>query len=163
MWTTDSLVGKVFNTPREILQYVGTEFIRDGIHPDWHCMAALSDKNLTRLLCNKGPSSDPLVAVTDCRFPNEFNYLLNKFQDEAKFYYVERPEAEEILSNASHKSELEILNVKDLIVAHGGEIIQNNSDLKNLTKKVKDVALPESSTEGGKPKPGSRFRWSQVN
>jgi hypothetical protein len=156
---TDRLVGTTLTTPRQILQIIGTEFIRNEIHPDWHCMAAFSEKNLTEVV--KSGNRNITVAVTDCRFPNEFNYILKKFGHDAAFFYVERPEAEERLAKATHASETSVIQVKELIEAVDGEVINNAGTLDELEEVLKSIKVPEST---GKPTkvgdvPGSRFRW----
>ena len=157
---TSKLVGTLFKTPRQILQVIGTEFIRDEIHEDWHCMAAFSEKNLKIVL---GKRDNVVVAVTDCRFANEFNFLSRKFGEDLKFFYVERPSAEEVLAEATHRSETGVLEVKELLLANGGEVIDNSGSLQDLEDTVKGLNLPKKATgkaaKEGKPEPGSRFRW----
>jgi hypothetical protein len=58
--------GIELKTPREILQYLGTEILRDCINPNYHALVvkhAIDSRNLQK------------VAITDCRFPNERNFI----------------------------------------------------------------------------------------
>lgn len=52
--------GKKFNTPREILQFVGTELVRNCVDRDYWIKAMTNDVR-----------GHARVVVTDCRFPNE--------------------------------------------------------------------------------------------
>jgi hypothetical protein len=64
-------------TPRYVLQYWGTEVIRQGFHDDmW--IASLE---------NKLRSSEDSVVITDCRFPNEIKGLK---EQGAKVIWVQR-------------------------------------------------------------------------
>ena len=155
---TDNLVGRLLKTPREVLQIIGTEFIRNEIHPDWHCMAAFSEKNLKEVI--KSNNRNLTIAVTDCRFPNEFNYINAKFGADAEYFYVERPEAEERLAKATHASETEVLKVKDLLLKFGGTVIENNGTIEDLKSKLADIKVPDSSGKvDDTPAPGSRFKF----
>jgi hypothetical protein len=57
-----ALKGKVFETPREVLQFVGTEICRMVIHPDFH--AEVVRMKIEREGLQK-------VVISDCRFLNE--------------------------------------------------------------------------------------------
>lgn len=157
---TDKLVGTRFTKPRQILQVIGTEFIRDEIHENWHCMAAFGEKNLSKIF---GTSRNIVVGVTDCRFPNEFDYLSKRFGEDVSWFYVSRPEAEEHLAKATHRSETEILKVKEKILQAGGSTIENSGDIERLTNLLNDVKLPKADKPGkqGRPAKGSRFKFVQ--
>lgn len=55
-------IGKAFRTPREVLQYFGTNIIRHEINPDYHAdyVKAIMDRN-----------GWDKVTIPDCRFGNE--------------------------------------------------------------------------------------------
>lgn len=116
-------VGTVLNTPRQVLQYVGTEMIR-AVDFDWHCKAAF-----TTVDWRFGDSG----VVTDCRFLNEYEYLVAHHAPE--FYYVERPLAEAQLTAATHTSELEILRVREKIT----NVIHNTGTKEDLTTLVQSI------------------------
>lgn len=118
-------IGVGVQSPRQLLQYVGTEVIREW-RPDWHCAAAFSPHHLAQLDVVAGAT----YAVTDCRFMNEYEYL-NSHHD-VSFHYVSRPEAEAVLATATHSSELGVLALKAII----GSIIENNGTLGDLKKRV---------------------------
>jgi hypothetical protein len=52
----------MFKSPREALQFLGTEILRDCIHPDYHA-------EVVKKIIDKNGWED--VVITDCRFPNE--------------------------------------------------------------------------------------------
>lgn len=143
-------LGTQFKTPREILQIIGTELIRNTVHQDYHCLAAFSEHN--QKLSQISPNA--LYAVTDCRFVSEYEYL--KKNHECLFFYVERPEAEQVLATATHASELEVLEVRKHLLAEGGTLIQNIGTLDELKEKL--MKIP-STTVSPKPPQGSRLRF----
>lgn len=151
-------MGNNFQTPRQLLQYLGTEIIRNYVNPDWHCMAAFGAENmrLSKL------TNTLAYAVTDCRFVNEYAYLKQNYPN-AYFFYVERPEAEEVLVAATHASELETQQVKALLLADGGEIIKNEGSLKDLEKLVKTLEIekrePLTPVDPNSPMNG-RFKFA---
>lgn len=58
-----NMIGKVtFETPRHILQYVGTEILRNIIDEDYHAKVLYQDIQA---------SGAKNIAISDCRFPNE--------------------------------------------------------------------------------------------
>jgi len=119
--------GRQIKTPRELLQVIGTNFIRDRLYKNWHVEAAFNDE-ITKLL-----DPDGIYAVTDARFTNELDYLYEKFGiDELVTYYIERPKAEKQLKKATHQSELEILELKKRVPED--HIIKNNKSLKEYQK-----------------------------
>jgi hypothetical protein len=128
--------GIVCDTPRKLLQVVGTDFIRNLIYKDWHINAAFGLKWLN--IAGKRPKKGDVFAVTDARFLNEFEFLAGKFP-ELKAFYVERPEAEEKLANATHSSELEVKKIRKAIVDGGHTVVQNNGTLKDLGTRLKDL------------------------
>lgn len=145
------LEDRQLNTPREVLQVVATDFIRNKVYDEWHMRAAFSEKALAKLESNK------IYCVTDIRFPNEYEFLREKFGDAFECYYVERPEAEERLAKATHPSETEILKIKALL--EETNVLQNDGTIAEFKKKLKALKPPkgETSKSGTTGKPGSRF------
>lgn len=149
------LEGMVIKTPRQLLQIIGTEYIRNRINPDWHLQAAFSKSTLEKL------DQDGLYCVTDARFPNEYTFLATKFGEDFKGFYVERPEAEERLAKSQHDSELQVLEVKKLIAEDN--IIVNNKSLEDLKKKLLLLNLGSSQPKKGmKGQPSSKFKYAQA-
>lgn len=130
-WQQEELVdlfskfeGKEFSSRREILQFIGTEMIR-AYDPDWHCKAAFSQNF----------DASQTWAVTDCRFLNEYEYL--KKNHDCRFFYIERPEAEEALALATHQSEREIIEVRARAEAEGLlTVIRNDGSFQDLKDKL---------------------------
>jgi hypothetical protein len=127
------LEGQILSSPREILQIIGTEWIRNRIHPDWHLQAAFAKKAMSQL------NPDGLYCVTDARFPNEYQFLADRFGEDFRGFYVERPEAEERLAQSTHASELQVLEVKKLITSEN--ILVNNGSIDDLKKKLLSLKL----------------------
>lgn len=115
-------------TPRHMLQFVGTDIIRERIYKEWHLEAAFGKKARAKL------SANGVYCVTDARFLNEFQFLKTQFGDKIEFYYIQRPQAEQELAKASHPSELEILEIKERIPAEN--IIENSGSLKDLEERI---------------------------
>ena len=115
-------------TPRELLQYVGTEIIRKHINPAWHIEAAFSPKGL------EGLNPEGIYCVTDARFPNEYQWLNNRFMLDFTGFYVDRPEAEETLKTATHDSELQVIEVRKLMNAE--QVLDNSQDIEHLRKQI---------------------------
>jgi hypothetical protein len=149
------LEGMVIKTPRQLLQVIGTDYIRNRIHPDWHLQAAFSKTTLAKM------DQDGLYCVTDARFPNEYQFLAEKFGEDFKGYYVERPEAEERLQNGAHASELQVLEVKKLIAEEN--ILANDKTLADLKKKLLALKLGDSKPKGKKGQSAaSKFKFVQA-
>lgn len=123
------ILGKEFRSPREILQYVGTEYIRNIVDPDWHLKAAFSEKNLKTLEING------IYCVTDVRFPNELEYLNKNFN--TRSIYIHRDSAEEELNKSSHASELQLKNVRTFV----DEVVFNNSSLEDFYELINKLKL----------------------
>lgn len=149
--SVNGLEGRVFKSPRELLQIIGTDLIRDRVWKDWHVNAALSDKALALL-----PNPRAVYGVTDIRFENEFEALVNKFGPAFKPFYVERPEAEERLATATHESELVIPKLKAKISEDN--ILTNDGSLEEFEKVVLSIQLPEESFSLAKK---SRFVYGE--
>jgi uncharacterized tellurite resistance protein B-like protein len=119
---------------RELLQVVGTDFIRDRVYKNWHLEAAFSPKALAKLNTAK------IYSVTDVRFENELQFLQTKFPKSFICYYIENPEAEERLQSATHASELEIKKLRALVSEEF--IVKNDGSLEDLEKTVMKLKLP---------------------
>lgn len=122
-----SIENKTINNPRELLQIVGSEFIRDQIYHKWHMLAAFSPLNIKL-------KSEGTYCVTDIRFVNEYEYLVDVFGDKFSCYYIERPSAEEILATATHKSELQVKDIRSML--KDSQVIKNDGTLEDLKAKL---------------------------
>lgn len=87
------LDGKVFHTVREILQYLGTDVIRNYDN-QWHVKAT------QKLILSKG--EDAKVCVGDVRFPNEVDMVRGLG---GKVWFIARPNMDNV---SNHKSETSV-------------------------------------------------------
>lgn len=94
----EPLLGKRLMTPRDILQFVGTEVMRYYI-PSYH----------TDVVFNSMISGDMNVIITDVRFPNEYNDIKNYGGEVVR---INRPLELRVLhgivANGSHPSEISL-------------------------------------------------------
>jgi hypothetical protein len=118
---TNALVDRKFTTPREILQYMGTEVLRQCIDDDYH------SKVLNNMMQAKGYEN---VVISDCRFPNEVD-AVNKW--DGKCINIERPLLEETTGIEGHASE-NALN--DYTFDH---VINNDGSMEDFKKKVLEM------------------------
>lgn len=132
--------GMEFISRRDLLQKVGTEILR-SFDPGWHCKAAFSPQHLMEIKALPFKFERETFSVTDCRFINEYEYL--KANHDCEFFYVERPEAEAALALATHQSELEIIKVKERLIADGGTVIYNDAGLEELEGTMHDIVYGE--------------------
>jgi hypothetical protein len=135
--TETNLVGAKIPNLRYLLQFVGTEVIRNKVDQNWHLNAAFSSKVLENL------DPDGLYCVTDARFPNELEFLRDKFNEDFYGYYVERPEAEERLKTATHASELELVKIRELVGSEN--VLKNDGSLKELESLLKSLPFATDS------------------
>lgn len=133
------LEGLVLNSPREILQIIGTDLIRGRVYNNWHIEATLGAYALSKL------DQNATYAVTDVRFINELETILAIPNGEV--YYIERPEAEDTLGNAKHESELESIKIKEKLDSR--YILKNTGDLKDFEKLLSALINPPTKRKNG--------------
>lgn len=116
-------MGVVFDTPRKLLQYVGTELL--------HPLDKLIHVNVTL----KKIDPEVITLVTDLRFPQEFDALYGR--EDFLPVYVNNKKAEDAASSDSHASERGWQKFRDRCVE-----LDNNGTLTqltdNLTKLIKE-------------------------
>lgn len=110
-------VGQVFDTPRQVLQYVGTEVLHP-IDPLIHAKMTLKNKN-----------PNALTLITDLRFLQEFSFVKNIPGFQA--VYVANDRAESFAGSDSHKSEKELQLFKHECIR-----LDNNGNLTDLRTSV---------------------------
>ncbi len=110
-------IGQVFDTPRKLLQYVGTELL--------HPLDPLIHVNVTLKL--KDPNK--LSIITDLRFPKEFDYLCQRL-DFIPVYVYNRS-AEDRAAADNHPSERGVLTFK-----HKCVIVDNNGTMDQLRQEL---------------------------
>lgn len=113
-------MGQVFDTPRKLLQYVGTELL----HP--------IDKLIHVNFAMKKVDPNVLTLVTDLRFPQEFDAVYGR--PEFLPVYVDNKRAENVAATDSHASERGWQQFKDRCFH-----LDNNGSLADLTEKLKKI------------------------
>jgi hypothetical protein len=106
-------MGQVFDTPRKLLQYVGTELL--------HPVDKLIHVNITLKKINP----EVITLVTDLRFPQEFDALYGR--EDFLPVYVNNKRAEHAAATDSHASERGWQKFKDRCVE-----LDNNGSLSDL-------------------------------
>jgi hypothetical protein len=123
-------------TPRLMLQLLGTEGVRNVIHPNSWVNATMSgylcecedmkqSKGFDFISCMQC-TGKPYWLITDMRFPNEMKAVNNK---QGVTLRIERPDT---ISKDQHPSETAL---DDAVFHH---VITNDGDLDNLRRKVQD-------------------------
>lgn len=115
-------MGQVFDTPRKLLQYVGTELL--------HPIDKLIHVNITL----KKIDPNAITLVTDLRFPTEFDALHGR--PEFLPVYVNNKRAEDAASIDSHASERGWQQFKDrcTVLDNNGTLAQLMTNIDNLIK-----------------------------
>lgn len=129
-------------TPRLLLQWIGTEGLRNIIHPQIHVLSLFTDykpiatgKILVADMTDNPESKDitevysqdyyPKWIITDVRFPNEADAIRERGG------FVIRIENDRVESIDTHESETALDDYE-----HFDEIIYNNGTLEELKEKV---------------------------
>lgn len=113
-------VGQVFDTPRKLLQYVGTELL----HP--------LDKLIHVNFALKKIDPGAITLVTDLRFPQEFDALYGR--EDFLPVYVSNIRAELNAEADSHASEKGWQKFKDRCI-----VLDNNGNISDLTNNLKKL------------------------
>lgn len=103
-------IGKIIDTPRELLQYIGTEVL--------HTVDPLIHVNYT----SRNLPKTGVLVVTDLRFLNEFDHFNNVHRSEFIPFYIQNNRAELAAEGDNHPSEKQLLLFKDKCIK-----IENNS------------------------------------
>jgi energy-coupling factor transporter ATP-binding protein EcfA2 len=111
-------MGQVFDTPRKLLQYIGTNLLH-LIDPLIHVKSAFDSIDSTKL-----------NLITDLRFPQEFEAL----KDTALLVYVSNDRAELLSSYDTHASEKGFLKFRDNCIK-----LDNNQDVHALREKIQQL------------------------
>jgi len=114
-----------FWTPRAVLQYVGTEILRER-EPTIHIRKMIESIQF---------QTSQNYVVTDLRFLNEYNTLKTMLDDKLGFdvIYIKRDEAE--AKAGEHSSELEIKEI-----AKNAKIVSNNDGLEEFEERILQTA-----------------------
>lgn len=113
------------NTPRELMQFVGTELIRTGVRDDWHALSVLNSIG-----------DAEVVVVSDARFPNELAFLLSRFPEHVPIF-IERPGVELGGDAGKHKSETCVEEVREMVAGNSrGVVVVNDGTVDDLRAKI---------------------------
>jgi hypothetical protein len=122
LWTArPELLNMLVYTPRQLLQVIGTDFLRTA-EPNIHLDAV------------KLPEG--LAVFTDCRFPNEVEWVKRKG---GTVWYIERPEAETRMYTSSHISERGLKDLRyecDFLLQNRGSISELEVNVKTILEIV---------------------------
>ncbi len=108
-------VGVKFRSPRHMLQYVGTEIIRNTLDITWHLRGAFADETKTGI-----------YAITDLRFASEAEFVKNLLGDRVRICFINNTN---VKIDMSHPSESEVLKIKDM---EGVTVVDNSSTIEDL-------------------------------
>jgi midasin (ATPase involved in ribosome maturation) len=113
---------KIFSSPRELLQYLGTDIIRRYV-PDWH---------IRRFLDKIKPNEK--YVNSDIRFKDEVEAVKN-LDNNSKIIYIQREMKNNPVSNTLHESETGLDETTQGI----DYCINNNGTLDDLYNKLEDI------------------------
>jgi hypothetical protein len=99
-------------TAREIMQYLGTEILRDRIHKDFHVLSFLDR--------NKGEENN--IVIDDFRFPNEYIILNRKRKFDTYSIKIEK-DYKEGKKRDSHVSENQDLHIDFTVKLEQDELV----------------------------------------
>ena len=126
----NNLVGTLFTTPRYILQFIGTEFLRECLKRSIHL-----DVIEQRVAHFSSIDKNKIIIISDVRFQNEVDFVretsLKYYDRPALVLGVDRPG----LEKSSHPSEIEIEN----LILKSDRLINNNSTLTDLELSIYSV------------------------
>lgn len=145
------LIGGKIEIPtyRQVLQWVGTEAMRDVLHTNVWCNALFADYKGN---CKKGNcecNCYPNWLISDVRFPNESNAIKERG---GLLIRLERPNL--ILMDHPSETSLDDYNGFDAVIENNGTI----EDLKNKLQKFLDPKLPSYSVAPTPYRPPLQFR-----
>jgi len=96
---TDIACVMMGKTRRTVMQEIGTEAMRTGLHSDIWIIC-------TRLAIQRGELNTDVGFVTDCRFLNEMKFIRDM---DGLLVQIERPNVGTLTGNIQHESELQWL------------------------------------------------------
>lgn len=121
-------IGKILYTPRQLLQFVGTELLQNvkkSIHLDYLA------ENL---------DTKKVYLVDDLRFDHELNFFKSLEKNNVKVltYYVNNVKAEEIAKKDPHPSEqgFKVFKNKCIHIQNNDNLIKYRNSIKTLIKEI---------------------------
>jgi hypothetical protein len=143
---------KVHPTYREMLQYIGTDLLRDKFHSNTWVNALFADyipKQISYSLKNRRGGQTffglaPNWIITDMRFPNEFQAV--KDRDGITIRVNRLPNKDNLIYKNDGTVDFnrnEHISETALDDAEFDYVIDNNSDINSLIDKVREILLKE--------------------
>lgn len=118
-------IGKICFSRRELLQYIGTDILRD-IDSNIHCK-----------VCTNNLDSNKIYVLTDLRFPDEHSFF-NDLDCDFHPFYIKNNRAESLASSDKHPSEVLVMQTaKKCVQLDNNRTLADLQDL--LTKTVKGL------------------------
>lgn len=117
-------IGRVLDTPRSLLQYIGTEVL----HP--------IDPLIHVKIMARNVSEDKLTVLTDLRFFNEFNYFKETMGDAFLPVYIKNNAAELVALADQHPSERDLEKFKSKC-----EVIENHGSMAEFRTKLSTLLV----------------------
>ena len=112
-----------FSTPREILQYVGTQVLRDNVRDDYHL-------ELVRRIIKERKLKK--VVITDARFENEREAI--KSWNGVVAFVDRKTNKETGISGHASENSLGSLEDYDYVINNTGTIAELHENLQNMVK-----------------------------
>jgi hypothetical protein len=128
-------INKILYTPRQILQYIGSEFLRN-IDADIHCLA-------TAQMIKESESN--IVVIPDIRFPNEFKFFKDRYLDNFKPYGVVNHRATLLAESDKHISEQFALALPSTCT-----LLENNGAMSAFKETIKSNFVDIINKFGGR-------------
>jgi dephospho-CoA kinase len=123
----ETLIHPIYGkTPRGFLQYVGTDLLRNQIHPD--ILVNIIDDKL-KILNNDISMNQHKIVITDVRFANEVD-LINKYH--GQIVTIKRPNIN-INTRASQHASEQLFNIEN------DTVINNNGSIEDLFMTIEDL------------------------
>lgn len=114
-------IGKTFDTPRKMLQLVGTELLR-SFDEEIHCNYVSKTLNEASI-------------ITDVRFENEYRFFKDRQNTLYVPVFIHNAQAEKRAKLDGHRSELEVFNFSDRL-----HLVNNNAkSLDEMKANVKRI------------------------
>jgi len=132
--------GEEETKPRDLLQKIGTNLIRDKMNnPNFHANRLIEDVNILS-------NYFEIFVISDCRFPNEVGLVRQAFQDNVITIRINRPNhiSELTQEQLNHQSEAALDNYN-----HWDFVINNNGNIEQLKSKLDNMITEEGAIKYG--------------
>ncbi len=122
-------------SPRQVFQFMGTEIVREILPKK--LLSNIGEnfwvKSVDNWYENNMDKHDGLVVLSDVRYQNEVDYILNKG---GKVYKIERPNINNTTNIDTHLSEVELEKIENYT-----DVIINDGTIKDFQDKLRLLLL----------------------